>query len=40
MDWTGWAVFGLIATIALTAVMIAAQLGRRGLLRLVRLCPR
>lgn len=27
MDWAGWAVFGLFATSALTAVMIAAQLG-------------
>ncbi len=26
MDWTGWALFGLIATGALTAVMIGAQL--------------
>lgn len=26
MDWAGWAVFGLIATAALTAMMIAAQL--------------
>lgn len=26
MDWTGWALFGLVATSALTAVMIAAQL--------------
>jgi hypothetical protein len=26
MDWAGWAVFGLLATGALTAVMIAAQL--------------
>lgn len=26
MDWAGWAIFGLIATAALTAVMIAAQL--------------
>jgi len=32
MDWLGWLVFGLIATTALTAVMIAAQLG--GLSRL------
>lgn len=32
MDWDGWALFGLIATTALTAVMIAAQLG--GLTRL------
>ena len=26
MDWAGWALFGLMATTALTAVMIAAQL--------------
>jgi hypothetical protein len=26
MDWTGWAIFGLIATAALTAIMIGAQL--------------
>lgn len=26
MDWAGWAVFGLIATAALTALMIAAQM--------------
>ena len=26
MDWAGWALFGLMATAALTAVMIAAQL--------------
>ena len=26
MDWAGWAVLGLVATAALTAVMIAAQL--------------
>ena len=32
MDWTGWAVFGLVATAALTSVMIIAQLG--GLTRL------
>jgi uncharacterized membrane protein YagU involved in acid resistance len=32
MDWAGWALFGLIATAALTAVLIAAQLG--GLTRL------
>lgn len=32
MDWGGWAIFGLIATAALTAVMIAAQmLGRTRL---------
>jgi hypothetical protein len=32
MDWAGWALFGLIATTSLTAVMIAAQLA--GLTRL------
>jgi hypothetical protein len=32
MDWAGWALFGLLATTGLTAVMIAAQLG--GLSRL------
>jgi uncharacterized membrane protein YagU involved in acid resistance len=32
MDWAGWAVFGLLATSGLTAVMIAAQLA--GLTRL------
>jgi hypothetical protein len=32
MDWAGWALFGLVATSALTAVMIAAQLA--GLTRL------
>jgi hypothetical protein len=26
MDWAGWVLFGLIATTALTAIMIAAQL--------------
>jgi hypothetical protein len=26
MDWSGWAIFGLIATAALTAVLIGAQL--------------
>jgi hypothetical protein len=26
MDWAGWALFGLVATAVLTAVMIAAQL--------------
>src|SRR3954469_23764234 len=26
MDWAGWALFGLLATAVLTAVMIAAQL--------------
>jgi hypothetical protein len=32
MDWPGWALFGLVATTALTAIMIAAQLA--GLTRL------
>ena len=32
MDWAGWSLFGLVATTALTAVMIAAQLA--GLSRL------
>jgi hypothetical protein len=32
MDWLGWAVFGLIATATLTAVLIGAQLA--GLTRL------
>jgi hypothetical protein len=32
MDWSGWLVFGLLATTGLTAVMTAAQLG--GLSRL------
>jgi len=32
MDWAGWALFGLVATTALTAVMIAPQLA--GLTRL------
>ncbi|BCB83319.1 hypothetical protein [Phytohabitans suffuscus] len=32
MDWAGWALFGLVATTALTAVLIAAQLA--GLTRL------
>jgi hypothetical protein len=32
MDWAGWALFGLVATTALTAIMIAAQLA--GLTRL------
>lgn len=32
MDWSGWALFGLMATAVLTAVMSAAQLG--GLTRL------
>jgi hypothetical protein len=27
MDWAGWALFGLVATAILTAVMISAQLG-------------
>lgn len=34
MDWSGWAVFGLLATTGLTAVMIAAQLGGRSRLDL------
>jgi uncharacterized membrane protein YagU involved in acid resistance len=29
MDWAGWAVFGLVATTGLTAVMILAQLAGR-----------
>ena len=32
MDWAGWALFGLLATTVLTALMISAQLG--GLSRL------
>ena len=32
MDWAGWALFGLVATAALTAAMIAAQMA--GLSRL------
>jgi hypothetical protein len=32
VDWAGWAVFGLLATTGLTAIMTAAQLG--GLSRL------
>ena len=32
MDWSGWALFGLIATATLTAIMIAAQM--MGLTRL------
>ena len=32
MDWTGWALFGLVATTTLTAMMITAQLA--GLTRL------
>jgi uncharacterized membrane protein YagU involved in acid resistance len=32
MDWAGWALFGFVATAALTAVMISAQLA--GLTRL------
>ncbi|MGA3525487.1 hypothetical protein [Melissospora conviva] len=32
MDWAGWAVFGLVATVALTAALITAQLA--GLTRL------
>lgn len=26
MDWAGWATFGLVATVALTAILVAAQL--------------
>jgi hypothetical protein len=26
MDWIGWATFGFVATVALTAIMVAAQL--------------
>jgi hypothetical protein len=29
MDWAGWALFGLVATAVLTAVMISAQLAGR-----------
>ncbi len=29
MDWAGWALFGLVATAALTAIMMAAQLDGR-----------
>jgi hypothetical protein len=29
VDWSGWAVFGLVATTGLTAVMISAQLAGR-----------
>jgi hypothetical protein len=25
MDWTGWATFGFVATVALTAIMVASQ---------------
>ncbi|MGC5053325.1 hypothetical protein ACLQ2S_17930 [Micromonospora sp. DT48] len=32
MDWAGWALFGLVATVALTATLISAQLA--GLTRL------
>lgn len=32
MDWAGWAIFGLIATASMTAIMIGAQLS--GLTRL------
>jgi hypothetical protein len=32
MDWAGWALFGVVATTALTAIMIAAQLA--GITRL------
>jgi hypothetical protein len=30
MDWVGWAIFGLIATAALTAVLIGARRWQRG----------
>jgi len=29
MDWVGWATFGFVATVALTAVLVAAQLAGR-----------
>ncbi len=29
MDWGGWATFGFIATVALTAILVAAQLAGR-----------
>ena len=29
MDWTGWATFGFAATVALTAILVTAQLGGR-----------
>jgi len=29
MDWAGWATFGFGATVALTAILVAAQLGGR-----------
>lgn len=32
MDWSGWAIFGLVATVLLTAVIVGAQLA--GLTRL------
>lgn len=32
MDWTGWATFGFVATVALTALMVGAQLA--GLTRM------
>lgn len=32
MDWTGWAIFGLAATVSLTGIMVAAQLA--GLTRM------
>jgi hypothetical protein len=34
MDWAGWALFGLVATTVLTAVMISAQLAGRSRLDL------
>ena len=29
MDWFGWLIFGFVATAVLTAIMVAAQLGRQ-----------
>lgn len=40
MDWAGWAVFGLVATTGLTAVMIAAQLTGRTRLDLLLMLDR
>ena len=30
MDWAGWATFGFVATVALTAIMVVAQLAGRS----------
>ncbi len=30
MDWAGWATFGFVATVALTTIMVAAQLAGRS----------